>query len=97
MSALTMDQANMVYDVLVSHAGASEDARVDFVRCQTKEVVTEYRFGGYFGFAGKFWNNHGWYVTGPNHREDPSGEKQSQAEVVNEILAILRGQYDDAT
>jgi len=61
---LTAAQANAVYDLLVQHAGASEEGRESFVSAETSQHCTEYRFGGSLGFGGKFWRNAGaWYVT----------------------------------
>jgi len=44
--------ANKVYDILVTHAGASEGMRDDFVYHWR---TPEYRFCGFFGLGGKFW------------------------------------------
>jgi hypothetical protein len=51
---LTVAQANAVYDILVEHAGASEEGRESFVFLQTDQHVEEYRFIGGLGFGGKF-------------------------------------------
>lgn len=88
MTALTREQANAVYDVLVEHAGASEADRADFalyVSCG----VTEYRFQGGLGFGGKFWTSGGrWYVT--CYREDLTADRQRAIDVTNAALAGLR-------
>lgn len=61
---MTVEQANAVYDVLVTHAGASEDGRDDFVFHQTLRSPDEYRFMGALGFGGKFRNERGrWRVS----------------------------------
>jgi len=55
--ALTHEQANRVYDILVAHAGEVEGShsRNDFVYHQTSGFCSEYRFMGGLGFGGKFW------------------------------------------
>lgn len=47
------DKANQVYDILVTHAGAPEGMRDNFV--YHWGTSDEYRFGGLLGFGGKFW------------------------------------------
>jgi hypothetical protein len=65
---LTEREANAVWSVLVTEAGASSDAddRREFVYHQTTEFVSEFRFMGSLGFGGKFWRgrrDERWYVT----------------------------------
>lgn len=91
LEPLTPEQANAVYDVLVEHAGASEDGRDDFVFLQTEEVVNEYRFMGRLGFGGKFWNYHGrWYVTAYPEAIKAHPEMQDRVDATNGALARLR-------
>jgi hypothetical protein len=73
MKLLTEKKANAVYDILVQECSAPESDRADFVRHQTTEEVTEWRFCGSLGFGGKFWNNCGRiYVTCYSEDETPS-------------------------
>jgi hypothetical protein len=48
--------ANKVYDILVAHAGAFENNRQCFVysHCEDEYPCGEFRFGGHFGFGGKY-------------------------------------------
>lgn len=65
MSRLTVEQAEAVYDVLVTHAGAPEFGREGFVTFMSEVGCDEYRFQGLLGFGGKFWpdERRGWRVT----------------------------------
>lgn len=58
--------ANAVYDILVTEAGAYEGDRSDFVYHQTDTFHYEYRFMGGLGFGGKFrrqgYAGDKWYV-----------------------------------
>lgn len=90
--ALAAEQANAVWDVLVEHAGASEDGREDFVFHQTAGGCTEYRFQGSLGFGGKFWNANGrWYVSA--YREDTTPGRASAIDLTNAALSGLRASY----
>jgi hypothetical protein len=55
---LTKEFANQVYNILVKEAGANEYMREDFVFSHTDDEYAcwEYRFGGKFGFGGKYWS-----------------------------------------
>ncbi len=95
-SPLTADQANAIYDLLVQHAGASENGREGFVIVQANTVTNEYRFGGLLGFGGKFWRMTGlrredrdlrWSVN--FYSEDKTSEREAAAEVTNRALAGL--------
>lgn len=63
-NAMTVETANRAYNALVAHAGATEAAREDFVYHQTREWMSEYRFGGALGSGGKFWRNSGFRPNG---------------------------------
>jgi len=51
-------KANAVYDILVVEAGAHENNRLCFVysHCEDEYPCDEFRFGGHFGFGGKYWS-----------------------------------------
>jgi hypothetical protein len=89
---MTAGQANAVWDVLVQHAGASEDMRDMFVSTQQREVVAEWRFQGSLGFGGKFrrsgWDDR-WYVD--CYKEDVTPARQAAIDACNQALAELRG------
>jgi hypothetical protein len=55
---LSLITANMVYDILVTHAGAPESLRNNFVFVHTDDedqnLCWEFRFQGLFGFGGKY-------------------------------------------
>ena len=50
--------ANKVYDILVAEAGSHENNRQCFVysHCEDEFPCHEFRFGGAFGFGGKYWS-----------------------------------------
>lgn len=56
---LTIEEANKVYDLLVSIGGAYEPDRQSFIyhHCESKHICEEYRFGGKLGFGGKYRSN----------------------------------------
>lgn len=82
-------QANAVFDVLVTHAGASELTRDEFVYHQTHGRCDEFRFIGALGFGGKFWQRD-WRVSAypEDVKRDPS--KQQVVNETNAALAELR-------
>jgi hypothetical protein len=84
---VTEDQANAVYDVLVEHAGASEEQRDEFVIMHVNGRCDEYRFIGSLGFGGKFWR-HDWRVS--CYREDETPERVEAIRITNEALAGVR-------
>lgn len=91
---LTRREANAVYDILIREAGADnrEHWRENFVQCQTTVAPREYRFGGFLGFGGKFWNtNEGWYVTA--YPEDYTPDLVRIAERTNLELADLKDSF----
>lgn len=88
---LTAEQANTVYDVLVKHAGASDQGREDFVLLEAEEEVNEYRFGGSLGFGGKFWNYRDrWSVTAYPEAVKAHPELQGRIDTTNAALAALK-------
>lgn len=96
--AVTADQANAIWDVLVQHAGAHEGGREAFVDVQGHHVpCTEYRFCGALGFGGKFWNYNGrWYVTAyPEDVRDRPG-RQAAVDATNQLLAALHAAQETA-
>lgn len=98
MRALTVEQANAVWDVLVEHAGASEAGREDFVIVQAAGRCDEYRFIGSLGFGGKFWTSTSerrWYVTA--YPEDTTPERQRVIDVTNAALSGLKASFDALT
>ena len=93
--ALTAEQANAVWDVLVEHAGASEDGREGFIFHAGSGNLTEYRFIGSLGFGGKFWldrHDGSWRVT--CYREDETAARLAAIGVTNAALAGLRASYE---
>lgn len=93
--ALTAEQADQVWTILVDRAGAGEAGREEFVFVQTRGRCDEYRFIGGLGFGGKFWTSmHGprWYVTA--YREDCTPERQRMIDDANAALAGLRASYE---
>lgn len=91
---MTPEQANAVYDVLVAHAGASEDGRDDFVFHQTSSQPNEYRFMGALGSGGKFWNERGrWRVSA--YPEDAARWPAiaGMVRVTNAVLDGLRASF----
>ena len=84
---LNEKQANAIYDILVEECGAPEEAydREYFVRHQTTDEISEWRFQGNLGFGGKFWNcNNRLYVN--CYREDETPLRQIMIDVANKRL-----------
>lgn len=88
--ALTPEQADAVFTILVEHAGAHPDDRAEFLYHETKDGgCTEFRFQGSLGFGGKFYvNADRWYVGA--YREDMTPDRAEVIERVNGLLAGLR-------
>ena len=98
---LSTDVANLIYDVLVVKAGASECDREYFVHYHnsTRDPSTEFRFVGTLGFGGKFrteymgkrldgsWGGK-WYVN--QYIEDETEESRKVISEVNEILFFMK-------
>lgn len=103
---LSVDQANAVWDILVEHAGASDNPdvgeRESFVHLQTTRHLTEYRFIGNLGSGGKFWRNTSkrpdgswgemWYIN--CYRESETPERLAAIQAANEALEALRSASD---
>jgi hypothetical protein len=90
---LTEEQAYEIWAILERLAGADEGARSSFVHHQTVEGCTEFRFQGWLGFGGKFWNANGrWYVT--VYPEDMTPQREQVIGVTNAALAGLRAAYE---
>jgi hypothetical protein len=95
---VTEDQANAVWDVLVAHAGASDDpdsalGRRIFVLYMTGgHPPDEFRFIGRLGFGGKFWvgGRDGWYVTAYPEDMRRRPEIGQAVEATNDALAELQ-------
>lgn len=83
------EQANAVYDILVSSAGAREGYdRESFVYSLMSGTVTEYRFCGALGFGGKFWSDRGkFYVN--CYGEDMTDERRDMINTTNNLLRDL--------
>lgn len=91
MRNLTAEQANAIYDVLVQHAGASEEGRDAFVVVQVNTSPDEFRFGGALGFGGKFWHDRdGWRVSAYAEDARRWPEMRDVIDVTNAALATLR-------
>ena len=79
--------ADKIFDILIREAGAYESERVNFTFAQ-RDGCTEYRFCGYLGFGGKFWNYlDKWYVT--CYKEDETPERLEIINRTNEALQKL--------
>lgn len=102
---LTAEQANAIFDTLVTYAGAREDNRDYFVSIQTREHLTEYRFGGSLGFGGKVWRNTGhrpdgtwgecWYVSAYPEDIGRSPDMRPAIDATNTALAALLTRFPD--
>ena len=80
------------WSILVLFGGAydGDRARETFVRTflATMYPATEYRFGGMFGFGGKFWRNDGrLYIS--YYPEDQTKTLDAVRDTINEVLAQL--------
>lgn len=89
------------WDILVKHAGASKspDAKYQFVMSFVEPErfgnVNEFRFGGVFGFGGKFRrnsnNDHRVYID--YYPEDHTKRLDKLAEKVNKLLWDLQEKF----
>lgn len=80
-----IENADMIYDILVSECGAEEEWRANFLYHFPQCV--EYRFGGTLGLGGKIWANNGRiYVS--CYPEDLTEERKSVIERANLRLAV---------
>lgn len=92
------ETAEAVYDILVAHAGVDERNRDEFVRHQTSQYRSGYRFVGALGQGGKFWRNYGprpdgtygevWYVNA--YGEDMTEARRHAIYVTDALLETLR-------
>lgn len=82
---LTEEYANKVYNVLVLYAGASESMRPNFIYAHTDKThpCWEYRFGGLFGFGGKYWSERNDITYYP---EDHTKKLDKLQDKVNKLL-----------
>lgn len=88
---MSVEFANQVYTILVSFGGAREDDRDSFIyhHCEDKhkDLCTEWRFQGHFGFGGKYrstWNG----VTA--YSEDITPQMQIKLGAINQKLKELK-------
>lgn len=79
------ERANAVFDILVEHAGVSEQQRGEFVY---HFGTREFRFQGNLGFGGKLYNDDGDLSIGC-YKEDYTPEREKIIEEVNELLANM--------
>lgn len=85
---MTTEEANKVYDLLVSIGGAYEPDRDNFVyhHTESKYGCDEWRFSGKLGFGGK-------YRSGNNrvdfYREDETPERIKLRDELNTALAQI--------
>ena len=93
------DLANRIYDILVEHCGASDDGRSydreSFVHHHSGDISSdeayrchEYRFGGYLGFGGKFWNEGNRFRVSA-YSEDSSADVRVMVARANQKLQAL--------
>jgi len=89
------DTADVIWDILTEHCGASNDKtqRDSFIMAATEDKWTEWRFQGSLGFGGKVWNNDGrFYVNLYREDETPvrcvarDGANEELAKVLEEII-----------
>lgn len=85
---LSEDFANKVFDILVSHCGAREDERPDFIwhHCKYLHGCMEFRFRGHLGFGGKYRSKRNCVTYYP---EDQTVEKDTIEKMTNEALSKI--------
>lgn len=85
---LDRNQANKVYELLVSVGGASERDRESFIyhHCESEYGCGEWRFQGKLGFGGKYYsrNNRVCFYT-----EDTTPERDQIRSQLNELLSEI--------
>jgi hypothetical protein len=88
---LTKEQALRVFDILVTHAGAHEDLREQFVHYVTQpcNFLYEFRFQGQLGHGGKIYITRSTWTVGC-YTEDESPAHQAIIKKVNALLEIAR-------
>ncbi len=99
MNPLSESEAAAIWQVLVDHAGASDDPydRANFIHSHAESFVQEWRFIGTLGLGGKFRRTRGWQEPDGRgrwyvdcYREDETPERLAVIEATNEALAELR-------
>ncbi len=99
MTPLSESEGAAIWQVLVDHAGASDDEwdRLAFIQHHTLTAEPEWRIFGSLGFGGKFRRNRLWIGgtrteswTVDCYREDETPERLAVIETTNEALAELR-------
>ena len=84
---MNQDIANQIYDLLVTHCGAYEEWREQFVIRQV-EGTKEYRLISLLGFGGKFRiGRTSWYVD--CYPEDMTDDRHAMIRKTNEALRQL--------
>lgn len=85
---IPIEKANKVYDLLVSIGGAPERYRNSFIshHCEDKDGCGEWRFGGKFGYGGKYlsYNNVVTYDC-----EDETPKLIELASKLNDALKVI--------
>lgn len=81
--------ANKVYDILVAEAGAQENNRLSFVysHCENEYPCHEFRFGGFFGFGGKYWSERNAISY---YQEDHTKKLDKLEAKVNKLLGEIK-------
>jgi len=103
---LPEDISNEIYDILVDdlHAPARDIDREQFVQAfsdplswggpEYHQACKEYRFGGTYALAGKFWwNNDRFYCSGWSRSEIDAKHYQMQQEDLQEVNTRLAKVY----
>jgi len=91
---MTTELANRIYDVLVQHCGAPAVERDGFVYEFTQpEHTREWRFRGWLGFGGKFWDTGDKFYVGC-YQEDETDDRRWIVKSTNAILALI---FEEAT
>lgn len=85
---LTVDQANSIYDLLVSIGGAYEPERDSFVyhHAKSEDGCDEWRFSGKLGFGGKYRSNRNRVDC---YQEDETEERKQIIDELNNKLKDL--------
>ena len=109
MRKLDAGTAAEIYTILVEHCGASADetSRMMFVAAYARPPTNqdfdrgaprEYRFGGKYGMAGKFWwNDDRFYVNGHSRTEvdeETLERERHELEHINALLAEVYRRYE---
>lgn len=80
-----MSIPDQIYNLLVTHVGAPEGLRQQFIL--SWGTMTEFRFIGSLGFGGKFWKARDrYYVT--CYPEDETPGRQVLIQEANRLLAL---------